>query len=96
MLEEHGVEYRYRDYKKEPLDEAELRDVLAALGVGPRDMLRRRDKACRELGLSGDEPEDRLIELMARHPTLLERPIALRGDRAVVGRPPETILGLAD
>ena len=94
MLEDRGVEYRYREYKKDPLSEAELRAVFAKLGVGPRNLLRKRDKAYRELALTGNEPEDRLIELMARHPTLLERPIGVVGDRAVVGRPPDRLLEL--
>ena len=94
MLEEHGVEFRYREYKKEPLGEGELRELFAKLGLSPRDLLRRRDKAYRELGLSGDESEDRLIELMAGHPTLLERPIGVSGQRAVVGRPPDRLLDL--
>ena len=95
MLDERGVEYRYRDYKQDPLDEEELRAVFARLGKSPRELLRRRDKAYRELGLTGDEPEDRLIRLMARHPTLLERPIGMLADRAVVGRPPDRLLELA-
>ena len=94
MLEQNGVEYRYREYKQDPLDEDELRALFARLGKRPRDLLRRRDKACRELGLTGDEPDDRLIRLMARHPTLLERPIGVLGGRAVVGRPPENLLQL--
>ncbi|MCH9680380.1 MAG: arsenate reductase, partial [Deltaproteobacteria bacterium] len=39
MLEEHGVEFTYREYRKEPLSRAELRDVLGKLGVGPREVL---------------------------------------------------------
>ena len=69
--------------------------MFARLGKSPRELLRRRDKAYRELGLTGDEPEDRLIRLMARHPTLLERPIGMLADRAVVGRPPDRLLELA-
>ena len=95
MLDEGGVDYRYRDYKKEPLSEAELRALFARLGTSPPELLRRRDKAYRELGLTGDEPDARLVRLMAEHPTLLERPIGILGDRAVVGRPPEKLLELA-
>ena len=92
MLEENGVEYRYREYRKEPLAESEIRDVLKKLGLTARDMLRTRDRAFRELGLTGDEPETTLIELMAGNPTLLQRPIGIRGNKAVVGRPPEALL----
>jgi len=94
LLNEKGVEYRYREYTREPLDAAEIRAVLEQLGVGPREVLRKRDRAYRELGLTGDEPDDQLIEAMAEHPTLLERPIGVLGGRATVGRPPERLLEL--
>ena len=96
MLEEHGVEYDYRDYRKDPLSESEVRGLLASLGVGPTDVLRKRDRAYRELGLTGNEPTEELISHIAGHPTLLERPIGIRGERAVLGRPPENLLTLAD
>lgn len=94
MLDENGVTYRYRDYRERPLTEKEVRAVLAKLGVGPRDVLRKRDRAYKELGLTGQEPAARLIKLMAQHPTLLERPIGLRRGKAVLGRPPEKLLEL--
>jgi arsenate reductase len=94
LLDEKGIEYRYRDYVKNPLTAAEIRDVLRRLGLRARDMLRTKDAAFQELGLTGDEPDDRLIAEMARRPTLLQRPIGVKGDRAVVGRPPERLLEL--
>lgn len=94
MLDEKGLEYRYRDYVKNPLTEAEIRDVLRRLGLRPRDVLRTKDAAFQELGLTGEEPDGRLIAEMARHPTLLQRPIGVKGERAVVGRPPERLLEL--
>ncbi len=94
MLEEHDIDYRYREYTKEPLSKAELKKVLKMLGVGPREVLRKRDKAYKELGLTGDESNDELIGLMAKHPTLLQRPIGVKGGKAVIGRPPENLLEL--
>ena len=96
MLQEKGIEIAYRDYREEPLSEKEIRRVLSLLGVGPKDVLRRRDKAFRELRLSGDETNDALIAHMAEHPTLLERPIGVLGDRAAIGRPIENLLELVD
>ena len=95
MLDEKGIEYRYRDYVREPLSEEEIRKVLRLLGVPARAVLRTKDAAFTALGLTGKEPEERLIELMARHPTLLQRPIGVAGGRAAVGRPPEALLELA-
>lgn len=94
MLDEKGIEYRYRDYVKNPLSEAEIRDVLGRLGLRPKDVLRSKDAAFQTLGLTGDEPDEDLFAAMARHPTLLQRPIGIAGDRAVVGRPPERLLEL--
>lgn len=96
MLDERGVAYRYREYTEEPLSEAELRRVLVRLGLGPREVLRRRDRAYKELALTGDEDDDTLIVHMATHPTLLQRPIGVLGERAVVGRPPDRLLELVD
>ena len=94
MLEEKGIEYRYRDYVKNPLTETEIRDVLRRLDLRPRDVLRTKDPAFKEMGLTGQEPDDRLIREMADHPTLLQRPIGVKGKKAVVGRPPERLLEL--
>lgn len=95
MLEQKRIEYRYRDYRDDPLTTGELKRTLKLLGLRARDVLRRNDKAFKTLGLTGEEPEARLLALMAEHPTLLQRPIGIAGGRAVLGRPPEALLQLA-
>ena len=92
MLNENGIAHTYREYTKEPLSEDEIRSVLSKLGVGPRDVLRKRDAS--KAGLVGNETDDQLIALMADNPRLLERPIGVLGDRAAVGRPPENLLSI--
>ena len=94
MLKEEEIPYRYRDYRDAPLSVTELRALLKKLGVGPTDVLRRNDAAFKKLGLTGKEPAARLVKLMAENPTLLQRPIGVRGKKAVVGRPPENLLEL--
>lgn len=94
MLNAQGIEFTYREYTREPLSEAEIREVLGKLGQAAASVVRKRDKAFKELGLTGDESDAVLIPLMAKHPTLLERPIGVLGDRAVVGRPPANLLEL--
>jgi arsenate reductase (glutaredoxin) len=96
LLDEKGIPYHYRDYVRDPLSEAEIRDVLCRLGLRAKDVLRTKDPAVRELGLTGDEPEADLVAAMARRPTLLQRPIGVEGGRAVVGRPPERLLELLE
>lgn len=92
MLNEHDISHTYREYTKEPLSLDEIRDVLRKLGCGPRDVLRGRD--AKKAGLSGSESDDELIALMADNPRLLQRPIGIVGDKAAVGRPPESLLSL--
>ena len=94
MLKERGVDHVYREYTQDPLSEAELRAVLSKLGLHARDVLRKREAVAKELGLSGTEDDDVLVPHMAAHPTLLQRPIAVVGDRAVMGRPIENLLEL--
>jgi arsenate reductase len=95
LLENRGIAFTYREYRSQPLTEKELRWLFGTLQARPKDLLRRRDRAFRELGLSGNEDDDTLISLMHEHPTLLERPIGITADRAIVGRPPERLLELA-
>ena len=66
--------------------------MLGKLGVSPRAVLRSRD--AKKAGLTGAESDEELISLMTENPRLLQRPIAVLGDRAVVGRPVENILTL--
>jgi len=94
LLKEKGAEFRYREYTKEPLSAAEIREVLGKLGVGPQVVLRKRDKAYKAAGITGEESDEALIALMAEHPTLLQRPIGVLGDRAALGRPVENLLTL--
>ena len=89
MLKDLGVDYRYREYTKEPLTEAELRDVLGKLGMSAKDILRSRD--AKKEGLTGDEGEDALVAAMAKNPNLVQRPIFVLGDRAVMGRPVDNV-----
>ncbi|GJM43909.1 MAG: arsenate reductase [Gemmatimonadota bacterium] len=94
MLNEKGIEYEYREYREDPLSRQEIRDVLNRLGLTARDVLRRNDRAYREAGLTGNETDAQLVTAMAAHPTLLQRPIGIRGEHAVVGRPVEKFLEL--
>lgn len=94
MLKENDAEYTYREYTKEPLTEDEVRDVVGKLGVPAHTLLRSRDAAYKTLALSGKEDDATLIPHFAAHPTLMQRPIVVSGDKAVVGRPVENILTL--
>ena len=92
MLKEKGVDYVYREYTEEPLSRAELGELFGKLSESPRDLLRGRDAS--KVGLEGDESDDELLDLMAEHPTLLQRPILVVGNKAAVGRPVDNLLAL--
>jgi len=93
LLRQRGIEPRVVEYLKEPPDRATLKRLLTMLGLAPRALLRK--KEAKEAGL--DRPslsDDQLIAGMERHPIVIERPIVVKGDRAVLGRPPEAALKL--
>ena len=94
MLKDEEIPYRYRDYRDEPLSATEIRSVLKKLGMEPVEVLRRNDAAFKKLKLTGNESAGRLVKLMAENPTLVQRPIGIRGTKAVVGRPAEKLLEL--
>jgi len=91
LLEERGAAHEVRLYLQDTPDVEEIRTVQAALGGSSIDMMRRGEKLFKELGLSKDSPEEDLQKAMAGHPILIERPIAVKGDKAVIGRPTEAI-----
>ena len=96
LLKDADAEFTYREYTVEPLTADEVRDALNLLGMRPREVLRKNDKAYKALNWTGDEDDDAIIQRMAEHPTLLQRPIALKDGRAALGRPAANILSLLD
>lgn len=90
LLRQRGIEPVVVEYLKTPPTETELAAILAKLGKHPRDILRAKEAA--EAGVSPDLPDDALIAAMVANPIVIERPIVIAGDRARVGRPPETVL----
>ncbi len=91
LLEARGIKPRIVEYLKTPPDQAELKRLLRLLGLAPRQLLRKKEAA--EAGL--DKPglsDAQLIAGMVKHPIVLERPIVVNGERAVLGRPPEAVL----
>ena len=95
LLAEHGIEPELVAYLDTSPTPAELRTLLGKLGLPARALLRTGEPVYATLGL--DDPglsDAALIEAMHRHPILIERPIFVRGDRAVIGRPIENVLQL--
>ena len=94
LLTERGIDFDRVEYHVEGLPEPKLRELLAKAGAGPRDVLRTREPAYAEHVAGRDLSDDELVAVMAEHPELVQRPIVVRGDRAVLARPVERVLEL--
>ncbi len=94
LLQERGVALRVVEYLETPLGREALHALRRKLALPPAQWLRRGEAAFAEAGLTESSTESEVLDAIARHPILLERPIAIRGERAVVGRPPERVLEL--
>src|SRR5262249_15853677 len=96
LLQERGVDAEIVRYLDEPPSIDDLRGLMRMLGItDPREMMRRGEDVYKELGLD-DASADALLRAITEHPNLLERPIVVRGDRAVIEPPPERLLELLD
>ncbi|MBY6213150.1 arsenate reductase (glutaredoxin) [Microbulbifer agarilyticus] len=95
LLQENNIEPEIVLYLETPPDAAALKTILGKLGIAPRDLLRKGEDAYKELNLKDTtHSDDDLIDAMVSHPKLIERPIVVKGDKAVLGRPPENVLEL--
>lgn len=96
LLADRGIEAELIEYLDEPPTREELERVLRLLGTDdPRAIIRAKEDRYRELGLDGAD-RSALLDAMAANPVLIQRPIVVVGDRAVVARPPERLLELLD
>ena len=95
LLEARGLTPTVVRYLDTPLTAAQLTDLLRKLNISARQLLRTGEEDYKTLNLADSSlSEDQLIKAMATHPKLIERPILVAGDKAVIGRPPEKILEL--
>ena len=93
LLEQNGIEPRIIEYLKTPPKKEELAEILAKLGMKPRDLMRKKEDAyavCQLDDMSFSDED--LIDFMVKHPILIERPIVLANGKAAIGRPPEQVL----
>lgn len=95
LLRENGVEPTIIEYLQTPPSAAELKTILAQLGLAPRELMRRKEAEYKANGLdNADLGEADLIAAMVAHPKLIERPIVLANGKAALGRPPESVLDI--
>lgn len=96
LIRDSGQEPEVVEYLKHPPSEDELREVLDKLGLKPSQVARKGERLYKEEIQGRDLSEDEMITALVDHPILIERPIVVSGDKAVIGRPPEKVQELLD
>ena len=95
LIHDAGIDPEIIHYLDSPPSTCELEQILQKLRIEPQELMRKGEAVYKEFGLaSRDLTRQEAIQLLHEHPKLIERPIVVRGDRAVLGRPPENVLEL--
>lgn len=92
LLEEKGGTYEVFKYLDTPPSREEIVELLSKLGISARELMRTKEDLYKELGLAQVSDEAKLIDALAEYPKLIERPIVIEGNRAVIGRPVEKVI----
>lgn len=93
LIQDKGVDPKIIEYLNNPPSIEELKDIITKLGITPRQLLRKKEAA--EVGLNDTAlSDDAVIAGMVANPRAIERPIVIKGNKAVLGRPPENVLDL--
>ncbi|MDC0432653.1 arsenate reductase (glutaredoxin) [bacterium] len=95
LLQEKSININVIEYLKTPPDISQLKQILKQLGYEPRQLMRKSEQIYKDLDLGNENKtvED-LVNAMAQNPILIERPIVLSGEKAAIGRPPESVLNI--
>ena len=95
LLQERKDKFEVFMYLDEKLEKDFLKEIIQKLGMSPRDLLRTGESAYKENNLKDSNiSEEEIINLMIEYPKLIERPIYVKGSKAIVGRPPENVLNI--
>lgn len=92
LLRDKGIEPTIVEYLKDPPDADTLVSLLSMLNLSARGLMRTKEAAYKDLGLSTITVEEDLVAAMVENPVLIERPIVLANGKAALGRPPEAVL----
>lgn len=94
LLQEKNIDPEIVKYLDTPPSEKELKDVLYKLGIPAEKLVRKTEKIYKENYKGKELSETEWIKAMVNHPKLIQRPIVIKGEKAVIGRPPENVLEL--
>ena len=90
-MTEKGVEFESVNYIRKPFNEKELKNLLHRAGLRPHEVIRTREPAYQQYVAGRDLSDAELVRIMAEHPELIQRPIVVRGNQAVLARPLERL-----
>ena len=95
ILRDKGVDHEVVEYLQTPPTREQYEEILSLLSDLPSELVRK-DKRFKELGLEAGayETAEAVVAVLLKHPELMQRPIVIKGDKAVIGRPPESVLGI--
>src|SRR5690606_3759415 len=88
ILERSGLEYQVVRYLEDPPNQTELQGLIKKLGIPPMDLVRKKEPIWKERFQGRQLSEDEIVKALAENPILIERPIVVKGKKAIIGRPP--------
>ena len=92
MLKDSGTPFTAVNYYEQTFTKEQLKRILKKAGLSPKDALRTKEDIYKELGLAKKElSDDALLDLMVKHPDLIQRPLVVKDDKALLARPAETV-----
>ena len=94
LLRDNGHDPKVIEYLKTPPNVKELINICKTLGKRPKDIIRKGEQEYKALKINKIVSDDYLLKAMVRHPKLIERPIVIKGEKGIIGRPPENVLKL--
>jgi len=94
ILKDANVDFEIIEYLKTPLSKKEITEIVGKLNIDPIDLIRKNETDWKENFKGKEMSNEQVIDAMVVYPKLIERPIVIRGDKAVLGRPPEKIVSL--
>ena len=94
LIKEKGRDFVVKEYLKNPPAKEELEKVIGLLGIKPDQLIRKGEPDFKDNFKGKDLSDDEWVDAMMAYPKLIERPIVIDGDKAVLGRPPENVLSL--
>lgn len=91
IIEKSGKEFKIIKYLEENPSESELKEILKLLNIKPEELIRKNESTWKENFKGKELTDDEIVQAMVKHPNLIERPIVINDDKAVIGRPSQLI-----